>query len=287
MTRLDIVMESNNFSADEKLHVSVCYAAAVQCRRGHTMVWGPQLTLKCMISSYLMIYCFLLRFGSPKFSSCPLHQIAEPIVPLRVQHVSHRRPSSRFNTNYLLTNTLCGPALKCQSYSYARKADASLRPICWCGARASYLHDHCGGREKKSLKKIKKLKPVLEEAQRLADEGHLHFHRSATFQGVFRRPQQHVCHLLHHQPHVWHVLKLKRQNRDVFLRPGGKWVHCFRILWQLSWEKFKERKRAHLVVKSFCHWCAQISQIWLDVPINDLLVVNVNLQKVIKWNKIF
>lgn len=39
---------------------------------------------------------------------------------------------------------------------------------------------------------------------------------------------------------------------------------------------------SHLVVKSFCHRRAQISQIWLDVPIYDLLVVNVNLKKAMK-----
>lgn len=62
---------------------------------------------------------------------------------------------------------------------------------------------------------INKMGPVLEEAQRLADEGHLHFDRSATLQGVFGWPQQHVCHLLHHHPHVWHILRGKRENTDI------------------------------------------------------------------------
>lgn len=41
----------------------------------------------------------------------------------------------------------------------------------------------------------------------------------------------------------------------------------------------KKKEAAHLVIKSFCHWGAQISQIWLNVSIHNLLVVNVNLQK--------
>lgn len=54
---------------------------------------------------------------------------------------------------------------------------------------------------RKILKKKKK-SPVLKEAQCLAYKGHLHFNRSATFEGVFSWPQQHICHLFYHQPHV-------------------------------------------------------------------------------------
>lgn len=44
--------------------------------------------------------------------------------------------------------------------------------------------------------------PVLKEAQRLAHKGHLYFHRRAAFKSVSGWNQQHICHLLHHQPHV-------------------------------------------------------------------------------------
>ncbi len=51
------------------------------------------------------------------------------------------------------------------------------------------------------------LSPVLQELQGLSDEGHLHVHRHSTLQRVLCWHQQNVCHLLHHEPHVWHVLQ--------------------------------------------------------------------------------
>lgn len=41
-------------------------------------------------------------------------------------------------------------------------------------------------------------------------------------------------------------------------------------------------KLSYLVIKTFCHRSTQVSQIRLNVPINYLLIVNVNLQLVVK-----
>lgn len=76
----------------------------------------------------------------------------------------------------------------------------------------------------------------------------------------------------------------KQRTATWFLVRMGKWVYSLKTinndLTLLIGGRFEEKKEAaHLVIKSFCHWGAQISQIWLNVSIHNLLVVNVNLQK--------
>lgn len=65
----------------------------------------------------------------------------------------------------------------------------------------------------KNTKMVKQAQsPVLKEAQRLAHKGHLYFHRRAAFKSVSGWNQQHICHLLHHQPHVWYILMESRKQ---------------------------------------------------------------------------